>query len=99
MEIFSDIIFCVEPSIPIQTQYGRYSILTLSLCSLIMSAWGLYSRQPNESILSTWSAILVVLLGIGGTMVMRKYHNGLFVGIFMGSLVGLSQFFFMVFLM
>jgi hypothetical protein len=39
------------------------------------------------------------VLSIGGTMIMRKFHNSMAVGFFMGGVVAMSQLFFMLFLM
>lgn len=41
--------------------------------------------------------MMVVALSIGGTMVMRKYHNATAVGFFMGAVCAMSQYFFWLF--
>ena len=53
----------------------------------------------SECFASLWSAILLCMLSIGGTMIMRKFHNSLAVGFFMGGIVATSQLFFLLFLL
>lgn len=45
-----------------------------------------------------WSGIMLMFLSIGGTMIMRKFHNSFAVGFFMGSVVAMSQLFLLLFL-
>eukprot|EP00545_Synedropsis_sp_CCMP1620_P012398 CAMPEP_0119003784 /NCGR_PEP_ID=MMETSP1176-20130426/762_1 /TAXON_ID=265551 /ORGANISM="Synedropsis recta cf, Strain CCMP1620" /LENGTH=169 /DNA_ID=CAMNT_0006955411 /DNA_START=115 /DNA_END=624 /DNA_ORIENTATION=+ len=75
-----------------------YSILTvtaiLTLCSFVVMS----TRSLAEGFAATWSAILLLVLSIGGTMIMRKFHNSMAVGFFMGGVVAMSQLFFMLFL-
>lgn len=47
---------------------------------------------------SFWSGGMLLALGIGGTMIMRKFHNSMAVGFFMGSVISMSQLFFLLFL-
>jgi hypothetical protein len=57
-------------------------------------------RRPKaEAFASIWSAVMLCCLSIGGTMIMRKFHNSMAVGFFMGSVVAMSQMFFLLFLM
>jgi len=76
----------------------RYSILGLTgvlalMCCAVMSTRGL-----SESFTSIWSAIMLLTLSIGGTMIMRKFHNSMAVGFFMGGVVAMSQMFFFLML-
>lgn len=48
-------------------------------------------RPLHESFLSVWSALFLGGLSVVGTMIMRKFHNSLAVGFFMGVTVGCSQ--------
>jgi hypothetical protein len=57
------------------------------------------SRGGTEAFISMWSAIVLLILCIGGTIIMRKFQSSVFVGFFMGSVVAASQMFFMLFLM
>lgn len=57
------------------------------------------SRSPGEGFLSIWSSLMMVLLSVGGTMIMRRFHNSMAVGFFMGSIVASSQLFFLLFLL
>mmetsp|Transcript_7201 Transcript_7201/g.10319 ORF Transcript_7201/g.10319 Transcript_7201/m.10319 type:complete len:178 (+) Transcript_7201:132-665(+) len=75
-----------------------YTILIISLILILMMFWIIPSRDAVESFITFVSAAVVIFISVGGTMVMRKYHNGVAVGFFMGSVVGSSQFFFLLFL-
>lgn len=57
------------------------------------------NRPPAEGFAAVWSAIMLCLLFVGGTMIMRKFHNSLAVGFLMGGVVAMSQLFFLLFLM
>ena len=58
------------------------------------------SRRPKaEAFASIWSALMLCALSIGGTMIMRKFHNSLAVGFFMGAAVSSAQLFFLLFLL
>mmetsp|Transcript_12515 Transcript_12515/g.34492 ORF Transcript_12515/g.34492 Transcript_12515/m.34492 type:complete len:181 (-) Transcript_12515:819-1361(-) len=71
-----------------------YSILAMTAALMVMSFAVMGSRGNSELFLSIWSALLLMALSIGGTMIMRKYHNSMAVGFFMGGVVAMSQLFF-----
>lgn len=63
--------------------------------ALMIMSFAIMGRRPfNESFASFWSAIMLFSLSIGGTMIMRKFHNSMAVGFFMGSVCTCSQMFF-----
>ncbi|GAX18164.1 hypothetical protein FisN_25Hh147 [Fistulifera solaris] len=75
-----------------------YSILALT-AALSISSLTIQGRRPfAECFASVWSALLLCVLSVGGTMIMRKFHNSLAVGFFLGGVVASSQLFFMLFL-
>ena len=78
---------------------SRYAILLLCFALFLLTFWTLSTRTGAESFCSFWSATLILLLCVGGTMVMRKFHNRTATGVFLGALVGAAQFFFLLFLM
>jgi uncharacterized membrane-anchored protein len=79
--------------------YLRYSILGLT-ATLMVLGFVLLGRRPfSESFAAIWSAVMLCALSIGGTMIMRKYHNSMAVGFFMGCVVASSQLMFSLFLM
>lgn len=51
-------------------------------------------RPVAEGFASIGSALISVVLSVGGTMILRKFHNSLAVGFFMGSILSTSQMFF-----
>ena len=60
----------------------------------MLISFAVMGRRPiSESFASFWSALLLVFLIIGGTMIMRKFHNSMAVGFFMGCVVACSQLF------
>lgn len=63
-----------------------------------MIFWAVASRGMRVSFATIWLAIVIISLSVGGTIVMRKFHSSFAVGLFMGSVVGTSQFFFVMFL-
>jgi hypothetical protein len=69
----------------------------LMLMSFVVSATRVTNKA--EGFMSVWSGILLVILCIGGTLIMRKFHNSMAVGFFMGGVVATSQMFFMLFLL
>lgn len=75
-----------------------YAILFLCFVLFLLSFWTVSTRDGAESFCSFWSASLILLLCVGGTMVMRKFHNRTATGFFLGALVGAAQFFFLLFL-
>lgn len=77
----------------------RYSILGLTAALMLMSFVVMGSRPFSEGFASFWSAAMLCVLSIGGTMIMRKFHNSMAVGFFMGSVVAMSQMFFLLFLL
>jgi hypothetical protein len=56
------------------------------------------TRGMSETFTSIWSALMLLALSIGGTMIMRKFHNSMAVGFFMGGVVAMSQMFFFLML-
>jgi hypothetical protein len=79
--------------------YCRYSILAITGTLMLMSIFVMGTRHLAEGFASIWSALMLLMLSIGGTMIMRKFHNSMAVGFFMGSVVAMSQMFFLLFLM
>jgi hypothetical protein len=72
----------------------RYSILAVTAALLILSCMIVgHSRPFHEVVVSVWSAAFLGGLSIVGTMIMRKFHNSMAVGFFMGVTVGCSQWF------
>jgi uncharacterized membrane protein len=64
---------------------------------LALLSFAVMGRRPlSEAFASIWSALLLCTLAIGGTMIMRKFHNSLAVGFFMGGIVAASQLFFLL---
>lgn len=76
----------------------RYAILGLSGLLMLLSLVVTSTRMASEGFASFWSALMLIVLSIGGTMIMRKFHNSFAVGFFMGSVVAMSQLFFLLFL-
>ena len=68
-------------------------ILALMCCAIAGA------KSFSEVFASFWSAVMLVALSIGGTMIMRKFHNSMAVGFFMGSVVAMAQMFFFLSLM
>jgi hypothetical protein len=97
VDLFSLSIFASH-SLPILIQYYRYSILAMTATLMIMSFAVMGTRPISEGFASFWSALMLCILSIGGTMIMRKFHNSMAVGFFMGSIVAMSQLFFLLFL-
>jgi len=77
----------------------RYSILGLTVMLMLMSFAVMGTRPFAEGFASFWSAAMLCVLSIGGTMIMRKFHNSMAVGFFMGGVVSMSQMFFLLFLL
>lgn len=75
-----------------------YSILGLTGIFALMSCAVMSTRGLSESFTSIWSAMMLLTLSIGGTMIMRKFHNSMAVGFFMGGVVAMSQMFFFLML-
>jgi di/tricarboxylate transporter len=65
---------------------------------MISSLCVMGTRPFSEGFAAFWSAMMLCVLSIGGTMIMRKFHNSMAVGFFMGSVVAMSQLFFSLFL-
>jgi hypothetical protein len=90
LKILIDFFFVID----VTTYVCRYSILGMTAALMIMS-FAIMGRRPfNETFASFWSAGMLFLLSIGGTMIMRKFHNSMAVGFFMGSICTCSQMFF-----
>ncbi|KAI2505841.1 hypothetical protein MHU86_8617 [Fragilaria crotonensis] len=75
-----------------------YSILAVTAILTLLSFIIMSTRSLAEGFASIWSSLMLVVLSIGGTMIMRKFHNSMAVGFFMGSVAATSQLFFMLFL-
>jgi len=77
----------------------RYTILGISFILVILTFFIVPTRQAAEAFTSCWASLALVGLSVGGTMVMRKFHNSFSTGLFLGGVVGGAQFFFLLFLM
>mmetsp|Transcript_10193 Transcript_10193/g.24508 ORF Transcript_10193/g.24508 Transcript_10193/m.24508 type:complete len:177 (-) Transcript_10193:726-1256(-) len=75
-----------------------YSILGLTGILALMSCAVMSTRGLSEAFTSIWSALMLLALSVGGTMIMRKFHNSMAVGFFMGGVVAMSQMFFFLML-
>mmetsp|Transcript_6133 Transcript_6133/g.9420 ORF Transcript_6133/g.9420 Transcript_6133/m.9420 type:complete len:177 (-) Transcript_6133:248-778(-) len=75
-----------------------YSILAVTAILTLLSFIIMSTRSMAEGFTAIWSAVMLFILSIGGTMIMRKFHNSMAVGFFMGGVVAMSQFFFLLFL-
>ena len=51
------------------------------------------SSNTQQCIIALWSSFLLCCFSIGGTMIMRKFHNSIAVGFFMGVTVTSCQFY------
>mmetsp|Transcript_9494 Transcript_9494/g.22371 ORF Transcript_9494/g.22371 Transcript_9494/m.22371 type:complete len:168 (-) Transcript_9494:41-544(-) len=71
-----------------------YSILAMTGILALMSCVVMGSRSFAEAFVSFWSAAMLLGLSIGGTMIMRKFHNSMAVGFFMGGVLAMAQMFF-----
>lgn len=60
---------------------------------MLMSFVVMGRRPFSEGFSSFWSGLLLCGLSVGGTMIMRKFHNSMAVGFFMGVTVASSQLF------
>ncbi len=89
---------CVMVCLTILTIFNRYAILVLSGILLIMSLLVTSTRVFSEGFAALWSGTMLMFLSIGGTMIMRKFHNSFAVGFFMGSVVAMAQLFLLLFL-
>lgn len=79
--------------------YIRYFILLISIIQVFIALYTMSSRGGTEAFVSLWSAIFLLILCAGGTVIMRKFQSSLAVGFFMGSVVAASQMFLLIFLM
>mmetsp|Transcript_20846 Transcript_20846/g.48967 ORF Transcript_20846/g.48967 Transcript_20846/m.48967 type:complete len:173 (-) Transcript_20846:84-602(-) len=75
-----------------------YCILFISVIQVCVAIFAMGSRGGTESFVSLWSAIVLLIICIGGTVIMRKFQNSIAVGFFMGSVVAASQMFLLLFL-
>lgn len=73
-----------------------YSILLVTFLLLMLSFWTVSTRTSPEAFTSVWSTVILIILSVGGTMVMRKFHNSFFTGFFIGGVVATSQYFFLL---
>jgi hypothetical protein len=48
----------------------------------MLSFWTVSTRTTPEAFSSVWSTVVLIALSVGGTMVMRKFHNSFFTGFF-----------------
>jgi hypothetical protein len=67
--------------------------MTAALMIMSFALMGTQSRSYHECWISFWSAFLLCCFCVGGTMIMRKFHNSIAVGFFMGVTVASCQFF------
>jgi hypothetical protein len=78
-------------------KHNRYSIL-LTTMLLAITAFAVLNgnarRPAAEGWASVGAAVISVVLSVGGTMILRKFHNSMAVGFFMGSILATSQMFF-----
>jgi hypothetical protein len=82
-----------------------YSILGMTIAITLLSLTMLNNSNSNNSnsyysssnvqqrIIALWSSFLLCCFSIGGTMIMRKFHNSIAVGFFMGVTVTSCQFY------
>lgn len=77
----------------------RYFILFISIIQMFIALYTMSSRGGTEAFVSLWSAAVLLMLCVGGTVIMRKFQSSVAVGFFMGSVVAASQMFFLIFLM
>mmetsp|Transcript_8156 Transcript_8156/g.16990 ORF Transcript_8156/g.16990 Transcript_8156/m.16990 type:complete len:180 (-) Transcript_8156:116-655(-) len=75
-----------------------YFILFTSTIQIFVAMWALSSRGGAQAFITTWSAVMLIVLCMVGTIIMRKFHNSVFVGAFLGAVVAASQMFFLLFL-
>lgn len=60
----------------------------------LMAVFIMGSKGFSEGFVSFWSAAMLFALSIGGTMIMRKFHNSMAVGFFMGGVIAMAQMYF-----
>ena len=91
----------MSPNFPHQytTKHDRYFILFISIIQIFIAMYTISSRGGTEAFVSLWSATVLLLLCVGGTVIMRKFQSSVAVGFFMGCVVAASQMFFLIFLM
>jgi hypothetical protein len=78
-----------------------YSILGMTIAITLLSLTMISSNNNNNNssattqqcIIALWSSFLLCCFSIGGTMIMRKFHNSIAVGFFMGVTVTSCQFY------
>jgi hypothetical protein len=72
-----------------------YSILamTISITLISLTMMNQSHCTVQERIIALWSSLLLCCFSIGGTMIMRKFHNSIAVGFFMGVTVTSCQYF------
>ncbi len=83
-----------------------YSILGMTIAITLLSLTMISNRNSNneygsgsinynvqQCIIALWSSFLLCCFSIGGTMIMRKFHNSMAVGFFMGVTVTSCQFY------
>lgn len=75
--------------------FQRYSILAVTFILTLLSFYIVSTRETAEAFASVWSALILISLSVGGTMVMRKFHNSFFTGLFIGGVVATAQYFFL----
>ncbi|KAL3826758.1 hypothetical protein ACHAXA_009367 [Cyclostephanos tholiformis] len=75
-----------------------YLILLISIIQVFIALYTMSSRGGTEAFVSLWSAVFLLILCVGGTVIMRKFQSSLAVGFFMGSVVAASQMFMLIFL-
>lgn len=75
-----------------------YFILATSVVQIFVAMWAVSSRGGARAFITTWSSVVLLALCICGTIIMRKFHNSVFVGAFLGAVVAASQMYFLLFL-
>ena len=80
-----------------------YSILGMTIAITLLSLAMISNNNNNNNssstsntqqcIIALWSSFLLCCFSIGGTMIMRKFHNSIAVGFFMGVTVTSCQFY------
>ena len=73
----------------------RYTILAISFFLILMTFYIVPTRDSAEAFSTCWSSLTLICLCVGGTMVMRKFHNSFSTGLFLGGVVGAAQYFFL----
>ena len=76
-----------------------YFILLLALGFCFICAYIVASKPAAEAFSTFWVTMIFVAVVISGTITMRSVHSSLAIGLFVGSVVGTANLFFLMFLM